>query len=46
MEIKYYVLPKILLALYNSLWDNNALHNLGASSHLAFQDYTNITTQL
>lgn len=41
MEIKYDVLLKILLALYNSLWDDNALHNPAFSSHLAFQDYTN-----
>lgn len=46
MEMKYHFLPKILLALYNSLWDDYALHNLALSSHLSFQGYTNITTKL
>lgn len=46
MEMKYHVLLKILLTLYNSLWDDDALHNLALSSHLSIQGYTNITTEL
>lgn len=46
MEMKYRVLLKILLTLYSSPWDDNALHNLALSSRLSFQGYTNITTKL
>lgn len=46
MEMKYHVLLKILLTLYNSLWDDDALHNLALSSNLSVQGYTNITTEL